>query len=307
MNSFRKVSTYARFIFSGLFFLSSVSLHATPDRNDTARKSTAAEALAYLNGIGKLSQSKWWPNVAPGLLLQNLKTFTTQPFAFYEGKATNFCSYSAITYIPLTYDPLGFATFMIELYRNGKAKMGKEQLKPSRPVRTEAGLLRYKGSLDINAAGQMWFLTLADHFKGYINRLNFRFQKGDENTLWSATNYAKFNRMLRRLFPGTVKARGSDLFKPHINNLADFLEEKLQKGIVFLYLNNKKLHRITHARSLVNMATHYVLLTGIRDLPNEQVEFIYWDYGAKIVQQLPARFLDNIIYGITLWSPGKQK
>lgn len=307
MNSSRQTSIGAKLTGLCLFILFSVFLHAAPASSDTAHKSTAAQALTYLNRISDLAQSRWWPNVAPDLLLQNLKTFATQPFAFYEGKATNFCSYSALTYIPLTYDPLGFAQFMIRLYKNGMATMGKDQFAPSRSVRAEAGLLKYKGSLDINAAGQIWFLTLADHFKGYVNRLNLRFQKGDENTLWAATNYAKFNRMLRRLFPGTVKARGSDLFKPHITGLPDFLEKKLQKGIVFLYLNNRKLHRNTHARPLVNMPTHYVLLTGIHRLPDEQIVFVYWDYGAKIVQQLPAQFLDNIIYGVTVWSPRKQK
>ncbi len=269
---------------------------------DSALKSTPEQALQYLNNIRNLRQSKWWPNVAPDQLLNNLKTFTIKPLAFYEGKTTNFCAYSALTYIPLTYDPLGFARFMIELYKNGQANFGKNQLKPTKPVRMEAGLLRYKGSLDLNPAGQMWFLTLADHYKGYLNFFNRRFQKGDENTFWASTNFAKFNRMLRRLFNGTVKARGADLFRPKINDLPEYLEAHMQKGLVFLYLNNKKLYRKSHKQSLISTPTHYVLLTNIRRLQDGNIEFEYWDYGARTVQQLSPQFLKNIIYGVSVWA-----
>ena len=297
-----KIGFYLRALLVCVFGFVTLPLYAGAV-GDTVKKSTPEAALYYLNTMTDLPQSKWWPNVDPLLLLENLKTFTTQPLAFYEGKATNFCSYSAITYIPLTYDPLGFAKFMIGLYKNGQANMGKEQFKPSKPVRMEAGLLRYKGSLDINAAGQMWFLTLADHFKGYLNFFNRRFQKGDENTFWSSTNYAKFNRMLRRLFPGTIRARGSDLFKPTIRQLPEYLERQLHKGLVFLYLNNKKLYRKTHRRSMISTPTHYVLLTDIHTLADGKVEFVYWDYGMRTLQQLPPDFLNNIIYGVTVWIP----
>ncbi|ANH81826.1 hypothetical protein A8C56_13310 [Niabella ginsenosidivorans] len=285
-----------------MFVFATLFLYAAGTGSDTAdKKSSPREALLYLNSLTGLQQSKWWPNVEPSLLIENLKTFTTQPFAFYEGRATNFCAYSSITYIPLTYDPMGFAKFMIALYKNGQASMGKEQFRPSKPVRQEAGLLRYKGSLDINAAGQMWFLTLADHFKGYLNFFNRRFRKGGENTFWASTNYAKFNRMLRRLFPGTIKTRGSDLFKPSIRHLPEYLEKQLQKGLVFLYLNNKKLYKKTHRRSMISTPTHYVLLTSIHTLQDGNIEFVYWDYGMKTLQQLPPGFLDNIIYGVTVW------
>ncbi|MGJ7032864.1 hypothetical protein [Niabella hirudinis] len=302
----RKIKTIKHIVFIALLiFFVQKSNAALPE--DIAPKSSPEQALQYLSSIKELRQSKWWPNVAPERLLQNLKTFTTQPFAFYEGKTTNFCAYSALTYIPLSYDPLGFARFMVELYRNGQANIGKTQLRPSKPVRMEAGLLRYKGSLDINPAGQMWFLALADHFKGYLNFFNRRFQKGDENTFWASTNFAKFNRMLRRLFNGNVKAQGADLFRPSIRDLPAHLEAQMQKGLVFLYLNNKKLYRKSHTESLISTPTHYVLLTDIRRLPDGNIQFEYWDYGARAVQQLSPDFLKNIIYGVSLWIPKASK
>lgn len=282
------------------------NLFSVPDTTilpeDTTKMTSARAAIKYLNSIKDLKQSKFWPNIKPDLLLENLRTFTIEPFSFYEGKATNFCAYSAITYLPLKYDPLGFAKFMVDLYRKGKALMGRDILEPSKAIREEAGLLKYKGALDINAAGQIWFLTLADHYKGYLNFLNQKFDKGDENTFWASTNYAKFNRMLRRLFNAKVVAKGADLIKPSIKNLYEYIRGQLDKGEVFLYVNNKKLYRKTHSRGWIHTPTHYILLTAISQLENGDIEFTYWDYGRRTLQQLSPGFLKNIIYGISTWS-----
>ena len=270
-----------------------------PFLRDTVRVSNSVQALRYLNGIKKLEKSKFWPNVDPGQFLRNLKTFAVEPLAFYEGKATNFCAYSALTYIPLEHDPLGFSKFMVDLYRYGQAKMGNAVLSPGKAVREEAGLIKYKGPLDISPAGQMWFLSLADEFKGYLNWFNRNFQKGDENTFWASTNYAKFNRMLRKLFPVKINSKGSDLIKPSIKDLGQYMSDELKNGIVFVYLNNKKLYKKSHNRSLISTPTHYVMLVETRILADGNVEFVYWDYGRKTLQQLSPSFLKNIVYGVT--------
>lgn len=276
-----------------------ISSYAVRTYRDTVRISTPAQAIAYLNGIKKLEKSKLWPNIDPDQFLKNLKTFTIEPLEFYEGKATNFCAYSALTYVPLEYDPLGFSKFMVTLYRYGQANMGNTTFNPSKAVREEAGLIKYKGALDLNPAGQMWFLALADEFKGYLNLLNWRFDKGDENTFWASTNYAKFNRMLRKLFPVKTKAKGADLIKPRVGDIGDYLAEELKNGIVFVYLNNKKLYRKTHTREVISTPTHYVMLVETSKTPQGDVEFMYWDYGRKTMQQLSPAFLKNIVYGIT--------
>lgn len=276
-------------------------------RIDSASDNSIIETLEYIQSIKDLEQSEYWPNVKPDLLLQNLKTFTIEPFSFYEGKTTNFCAYSALTYIPLKYNPLGFAQFMVELYRTGKSRMGKDVLQPGKAVREEAGLLKYKGALDINPAGQMWFLTLADHYKGYLNRFNLHFDKGDENTFWASTNFAKFNRMLRRLFNANVIAHGADLSRPHVGDLYDYLQSRLKRGEVFLYVNNKKLYRKTHSKKIFHTPTHYVLLISISRLSNGDIELAYWDYGLKTLQQLSPGFFKNIVFGISTWVPKKVK
>jgi hypothetical protein len=278
------------------------SLKAAPDDRifgDSMNLSTAEEAITYLNGVGKLQRSELWPNVDPDIFMDNLRHFSTKPLNFYEGKTTNFCSYSALTYIPLRYDPLGFSKFMVTLYKTGSAKMGKITFRPGKAVRHEAGLLRYKGALDISPAGQMWFLSLSSYFKGYLNFFNRRFNKGDENTLWASTNFAKFNRMLRKLFYLKTRARGSDLIRPWIHDEYAYLQEKIKTNIVFLYLNNRLLYKKSHVVTRLGIPTHYVLLMDIYKSEDGKINVIYWDYGRKTLQQLDQSFLKQIIYGIT--------
>jgi hypothetical protein len=266
---------------------------------DSMDISTSGQALAFLDSVGHVDPSGLWPNVDPVLFFENLKAFAKAPLNFYEGKSTNFCAYSALTYFPLRYDPLGFSKFMITLFKTGTAKMGKVVFTPGLAIRTEAGLLRYKGALDISPAGQMWFLCLADRFKGYLNFFNKRFDKGDENTLWASTNFAKFNRMLRKLFFLKTRARGADLIRPWVGDRYNFLQKKMKEGMVFLYLNNRLLYKKKHVVTRLGIPTHYVLLMDINQTADGAVNIVYWDYGRKTLQQTDSKFLRKIIFGIT--------
>lgn len=288
------------FVTGLLFIVAAGTSRANPIYRDTMNFSTTREAIAYLDSVGKLAKSELWPNVDPGLFLENLRHFATKPLNFYEGKRTNFCSYSALTYIPLRYDPLGFSRFMITLYKSGRARMGKIEFHPGKAVRNEVGLLRYKGALDISPAGQMWFLCLASYFKGYLNFFNRHFDKGDENTLWASTNFAKFNRMLRKLFFLKTRARGSDLIRPWIKDEYEYLQDKMKGNIVFLYLNNRLLYKKKHVVTRLGIPTHYVLLMNIWKTEDGMINIVYWDYGRKTLQQLNPGFLHKIVYGITI-------
>jgi hypothetical protein len=286
-----------------LLFCSATRLAASPFLPaDSNRVSTQQQALDFLDSLGHLDSSSYWPNADPVLFLENLKTFAITPLKFYEGKGTNFCAYSALTYIPLNYDPLGFSRFMVTLYNKGKARMGRVMIRPSEAVRKEAGLLKYKGALDISPAGQVWFLSLADHFKGYLNLFNRRFHAGDENTLWASTNYAKFNRMLRKLFNLKVHARGADLIRPWISDIPAYLDKRSHIGPIFLYLNNRLLVKKSHVKTRFGIPTHFVLLLGITKAENNNFNIVYWDYGKKTLQQVEPRLLKKIIYGITDFS-----
>jgi hypothetical protein len=268
-------------------------------QSDTAWRSSKEEANEYLKSIKVLSRSQYWPNVEPDLFLENLKTFIAAPLKFEEGKSTNFCGYSAITLVSLYYDPVGFCRFMIDLYENGQAKMGIVNFRPGLNIRLEAGLLKYKGLLDVSPVGQMWFLCLADHFKGYLNFFNRSFDKGDENTLWASTNFAKFNRILRKLFPIKVQAKGSDLLRPWITDIPGFLQEKIRTDLVFLYLNNRLLYRKNNAKVRFGIPTHYVQLLDIHSSGNDKLTIVYSGYGSKTLQEINPRLLKKIVFGIT--------
>ena len=293
-----------RFLLLNIFIGFVVSLQASSIiiSGDTTRLSTHQQAIAFLDSLQHLDSSRHWPNVDPELFLQNLKTFATTPLRFYEGKGTNLCAYSALTYIPLNLDPLGFSRFMVALYQTGKARMGKVLIKPSAAIKNEAGLLKYKGELDISPAGQIWFLSLADHFKGYLNIFNRRYHKDDENTLWASTNYAKFNRMLRKLFPVKVHARGADLIRPWIDDIPAYLNKRSKVGPVFLYLNNRLLYKKKHVVTRFGIPTHFVLLLEIQEVQGGSFNIVYWDYGKKTLQQVDPKLLRKIIFGITDYS-----
>ena len=283
-----------------LFFLACISqlILAAAPLHDSIPGSTPQQAINYINTIKQLDSSRLWPNIDPVLLLQNLNASIRGPLKSFEGKNTNFCAYTALVYVPLRNDPMGFARFIIDLYQKGSARMGKATIKPSLRVREAAGLLQYKGELDINHLAQIWFLSLADHFKGYLNITNLKFHEGDENRIWASTNFSKFNRMLRKLYGHKVKAKGADLVRPHFDNIYNYLKDQMRQGTVFLYLNNRMLYRKNHEVSRFGIPTHYVVLTDIIQ-DGENLKIIYWDAGRKTLQEVSPYFLGKIVYGVS--------
>jgi hypothetical protein len=271
---------------------------------DSVRRSTLEDAAAYLRTMPKLDSSIFWPHIKPDYFLENLNLYVEKPDYTFESRNTNFCGYTALSLVTLDHDPLGFVKLLIQLYKEGKAKMGRAALEPSAAVRGMAGNLKYKGMLDINPATQMWFLTLADHFKGYLNLFNKRYDRGDENRMWAATNFAKFNRMLRKLFDWKVQARGADLIRPSVDDLYTFLKEKSGKGTVFLYLNNRLLYKKKHVATRFGIPTHYVLLVDIQK-DNNVIHITYSDGGRKTSQQISPELLKKITYGITFCTERK--
>ncbi|HTI92488.1 MAG TPA: hypothetical protein VL727_17960 [Puia sp.] len=279
--------------------------------------STREEALVYLQTAKLPDSSTFWPNVKLHLFIQNLKANITTPLAIYQGSNTNFCGYAAISYLPLQNDPLTYTRFMVALYTNGSATWGKIPFTPSPEVQMAAGTLHFKGILDIRHADQMWFLILADHFRGYLNFLWPRFKPGAEDTFWAAVNFSKLNRMIRQLSGYHVEARGSDLFGPRFKDLYGYLTECLKTGVTYLYVNNTYLHKKNHAKGKFknSFPTHFIVLTAIHRIPDEpdrqdmsrvnddMVDIVYWDYGGRTLRQVSLRFLKKIIFGVTHCTP----
>lgn len=253
--------------------------------------------MVYLDSLGTIDKSAHWPSINPAFFLQNLKRNIEKPLFVYGGRNTNFCGYAALTYTCLNNEPLAYARFMMELYLHGRSHYRNVQFLPSAGIKTAVGQLIFKGELDINHADQLWFLVLADHFKGYINLLNRNYNPGDENRIWASTNLAKFNRMLKKMFHYELKSVGSDLIRPSISHPTTYLQEKMKGHEVYLYLNNTVLYRKKH-KIKSRIPTHYVVLTGIEE-ENGWVKLTYWDYGYKTLQQITPRVFKKILYGVT--------
>lgn len=234
----------------------------------------------------------------PAQFLQNLKHNIREPLEIHEGNNTNFCSYAALSYIPLHYDPLGFVKNMLQLYKQGKVQYGRALLTPSSEIKEAVGRLTFKGELDIRPADQMWFLTLADHFKGYLNFFDRHFDMGDENSFWAATNFAKFNRMIRTLFNFNVRAKGTDLIRARVDDLYTYLKTQLQTGTVALFVNNMTLYQKDHRVIKPGIPTHFIILHDIAEADNGMVNITYWDYGGLSLQQVTHGFLERLIFGI---------
>ncbi len=284
----------------GLLFLAGYKQSNAQNRHiDTTPLSTQKQALAFLENQGELKASNYWPNVQPAAFLQNLRANIEKPLSIYEGKSTNFCAYAALSYFPLHYDPLKYVSFMVKLYSEGKAVYGIEYFEPSKQIKFAAGTLTFKGELDVRPADQLWFLSLADHFKGYLNFFDKHYNYGDENKLWAAVNFSKFNRMVRNLFNLHTEAVGSDLLRPGVQDIVDYLTDKLQTGNIALFVNNLDLYKKNHTKLILGVPTHFIILLGIEETGEDKFAITYWDYGFLSRQILSAKFLKRIIFGIS--------
>ena len=287
-----KVTIYLCFIFS-------VPICSYAQTNGTVLASNQQQALAFLKKT-KLSNNNLWESVNQQLFFQNLQRNIEHPFFLYAGRNTNFCAFAAVSYVMTTKDPLGYVKFMTELYKNGKAEYAGVMYKPSEAVRKQVGLVLYEGELDRNDADQMLFFTLADHFKGYINIFHRNYKEGRELTLWAATNLAKFNHMLRATMQTEIQSIGYDLIRLKLKNPVQFLQEKLQVGDVFLYLNNRLLRRKNHGKVKRHTPTHYIVLKNITE-ENGMVTITYWDAGFNTKRQIELSTFKRLLYGVS-WS-----
>ncbi|HET9744408.1 MAG TPA: hypothetical protein VFP97_01780 [Chitinophagaceae bacterium] len=259
--------------------------------------STKEQAFSFLDKIDQSKESSLWPNIKPKLFYDNLKLNLENPGSFYPGRSTNFCAYGALSYLVMQKDPLGYVKFMNELYDKGESNFNNNHFRPPKEIKKAAGSLKFKGVLDIRHAEQMWFLVLADKFKGYLNFFNRRFREGDENTFWAATNLAKFDKMVYKMCGTHVSAVGSDLIKPWVKDPYSYLVKRIDNKIISLYINNRIIHKKNHDKIKFSIPTHYVILKEIRKAGNT-VTLRYWDYGGDTELQISPRTLKKIIFGI---------
>ena len=261
--------------------------------------STKQDAIEYLETIDTNKENKEWPNVKSKLFYDNLKLNLDNPLSFYPGRSTNFCAYGALSYIVMGIDPLGYVKFMNELYEKGEAIYNGNHFTPSKNIKLAAGNLKFKGVLDIRHAEQMWFLVLADKFKGYLNFFNKKYDDGDENTFWAATNLAKFNKMIRKMCKIPLTSSGSDLIRPWIKDPFTYLQKQLDGNTVSLFINNRVIHKKNHDKIKFSIPTHFIILKQLWN-DNGTTIMRYWDYGVETQLRIRPRTLKKMIFGITV-------
>ena len=300
MNEWKRIAK--TFLFVAVFFYAIAGYAEKNSKKsallDSTVTSTQQQALAYISTIQHLSSSTFWPNIKPAPFLQNVKENILKPKSIYPVNGTNFCGYGALTYLFLKDNPMGYAKLILALYQNGKATFNNSRFTPSTAIKKEAGLLKYKGILDIHPADQLWFLSLADHFKGYLNFFNRKFDPGDEDKFWASVNYSKFNRMARCMLNYEVAAKGADLIRPFIKDEFAYISEKLKTGPVVLFINNRIVHKKNHVTIKLAVPTHFIVVEKINKA-NGLITMVYWDYGGKTQLQLSTAFFKRIIFGIS--------
>jgi len=267
--------------------------------SDTPVLSTVQQrALAMLVGLDTTMSSPYWPKIKPSLFYANIRKNIIYPAKINQGKATNFCGYAAFTHILLKYQPETYTRIILSFYQTGKADLYKRTVKPSQRVRDAAGSLVRKGDLDILHAEQLWFLTMADTYKGYLNIFDHKYNIGDENTFWAATNFSKFNKMLKEFGDYKVKGRGSDMIRPWEKDIFGYLVKQLDTGIVMMYINSKLTHPTKHSFFRLPAPTHFVVLYDLYR-EGDLIQIKYWDYGLKTEQIITKKRLKKMTFGIS--------
>jgi len=258
-------------------------------------------ALDLLAKIDTVAKPPLWPHIQPALFFANIRKNILYPAKINQGQNTNFCSYAALTHLLIRYQPDNYTEMILALYKTGQISLySKRVIKASQRVRNGAGLLSDNGELNLLHADQLWFLTMADNFRGYLNLFDHKYKIGDENTLWAATNYKKFNRMVREFGGYKVHAIGADLLRPwkKKGNLYKYMVNQLDTGLVMMYINGKLMYPHKFTPFTLPSPTHFVVLYELKEI-NKMIKIKYWDYGLKTEQLITWKRFKKTIYGVS--------
>lgn len=255
------------------------------------------KALEYLKKYDTISNNTVWPNIDSKNFLENLRENIIHPVYLYQGRNTNFCGYAAVSFTFIKWHPEQYAKCLMELFLSGTTIHNQINYQPSKPVLWNAGILKNKGKLEIKHADQIWFLTLADHYKSYVNILDRHYDLGNEEGPWAGTTLHKFNKMVRNLMGGNTKSVGADFFRPWVKDYYQYIKTQLASGIVYLYVNNKYLHQTRHTTVKLRAPSHFIVLKDIK-MEDEEIIMTYWDYGHYTETSFTNKTLKAIIFGV---------
>jgi hypothetical protein len=283
------------FIFFLLF--SATSQQPEPGKEVFFLSEEQINALKLLEEFDTTTASKYFPNIDPAGFYRNVKTNIIYPEKIYQGNGTNFCGFASFSVVLIRSQPIKYTQCILSLFTKGECEVEEIKLKPTEPVCNAAGLFFGKGVLNINPADQLWLLTLADHFKGYLNAFKKKYKPGFEDSRWASVNLAKYSKIARELGGFTTHVRGSDLRRPDIGDYYEYIKNELTQGMVVLFVNSKYLHPSKFRIYNMQMPTHYIVLYDIQ-MSDGVIGIKYWDYGLKTVQIISRKRLEKLVYGI---------
>jgi hypothetical protein len=104
--------------------------------------------------------------------------------------------------------------------------------------------------------------------------------------------------MARNLMHYKINARGSDLMRPYIDDLYEYISNKMKSGKVVLFINNRIVHKKNHTKLKLGIPTHFIVAEKISKV-NDLITFVYWDYGGRTQLQMSPAFFERIIFGIS--------
>ena len=156
------------------------------------------QALELLNQMDTSKVSAFWPMVEPVAFYQNVKKNILFPEKIYQGHATNFCGYAAMSVVLCSQQPEAYTRYVVELYEKGETQVGGRVDRAHRSSSKDSRQYAAKRQAYINPADQLWLISLPDHFKGYMD-VDKKFQTGDENLIWAACTLGNST-----IWPGTL-------------------------------------------------------------------------------------------------------
>lgn len=264
---------------------------------DAYFKLQQSKAVALIDQLDFLPKSAYWPEVNPKLFVENIRLNVLYPDSIHQGKYTNFCGYAVATYLYAQYDPVTYVSNMLDLYKHGEMRLlNSSVISPPFEVRRVAGSLQNKGVMVSRPADQMWYLALSAHFRGPINFLNRRFQRGDENTIWASMEYPKLNRLLQALFWGNIDKRSKGAIANANTHMAKDIMGKLSNGTIILFADDTFK---TKGKKKHMFPKHYLVIHGME--PTETgYKITYWDYAAVKQIELKKRVFERAARGYSV-------
>lgn len=297
------------------------SLQLTAAGTDAGAQRTPRSAATDASRILKeltvgLQQSPWFIHVGPADFIDNLERRIADPDAMTQGKGTNFCGPVLLaSQLFITYDPVGYVTFMVSLYKDGTASYyngtSSVCIKPSPEIRDASGWLpngrngSVEGSeaLSDNPADQMLLLVIKEKY----NTIGGKFRMGRQDRYWAGSTFKNVVYIAEHFLGYTYEATGStfggsDWNSNGTNAYIKLIKDGIASGkVAVLFLNGPIWRNQRHIAFKNLTGTHFVRIHDIT-VSGDYVTIDMWDYGKRRIMKMPLYCLNYGLYGTILFN-----